>query len=59
MLYYKHGYRETEVDTTVTRLNDKQVAVRFDIREGPPTLVTGVTVAVRLHAAASTPGCGA
>jgi len=43
VLYFKHGYRETEVDTTVSRLNEKQVAVRFDIREGPPTLVTDVT----------------
>ena len=30
VLYYKHGYRETEVDTAVSRLNEKQVAVRFD-----------------------------
>jgi len=44
VLYFKHGYRETEVDTTVSRLNEKQVAVRFDIREGPPTLVTDVSV---------------
>jgi outer membrane protein assembly factor BamA len=44
VLYYKHGYRETEVDTAVIRLNEKAVAVRFDIREGPPTLVTDVSV---------------
>ncbi|MEO8562210.1 MAG: BamA/TamA family outer membrane protein [bacterium] len=44
VLYYKHGYREAEVDTAVNRLNDKQVAVRFDIREGPPTQVTDVAV---------------
>jgi outer membrane protein assembly factor BamA len=44
VLYYKHGYRETQVDTTVTRLNEKQVAVRFDVAEGPPTLVTDVEV---------------
>ncbi|MDB4881618.1 MAG: surface antigen [Gemmatimonadetes bacterium] len=44
VLYYRHGYRETEVDTTVSRLNEKQVAVRFTIREGPPTLVTDVSV---------------
>jgi outer membrane protein assembly factor BamA len=44
VFYYKRGFRETEVDTTVTRLNEKQVAVRFDIREGPPTLVTGVAI---------------
>ena len=44
VFYYKHGFRETEVDTTVSRLNEKHVAVRFDIREGPPTLVTDVDV---------------
>ena len=46
VFYYKRGFREAEVDTSVTRLNEKQVAVRFDIREGPPTLVTGVRVQV-------------
>jgi outer membrane protein assembly factor BamA len=45
VFYYKRGFRETEVDTAVTRLNDKQVAVRFDVLEGPPTLVTDVSVA--------------
>ena len=44
--YYKHGFREATVDTSVTRLNDKQVSVRFDIVEGPPTLVTDVVVIV-------------
>ena len=44
VFYYKRGFRETEVDTAVTPLNEKQVAVRFDIREGPPTLVTDVDV---------------
>jgi outer membrane protein assembly complex protein YaeT len=44
VFYYKRGYREAEVDTSVTQLNEKQVAVRFDIREGPPTLVTGVQI---------------
>ena len=45
VFYYKHGFRETEVDTAVTRLDQKHVNVRFDIREGPPTVVTDVTVA--------------
>ena len=44
VFYYKRGFRETEVDTTVTRLNDKQVAVTFDIREGPPTIVSGFAI---------------
>jgi outer membrane protein insertion porin family/translocation and assembly module TamA len=42
--FYKHGYREAQADTTVTTLNEKQVAVRFDIAAGPPTLVTDITV---------------
>ncbi|MDB4914161.1 MAG: surface antigen [Gemmatimonadetes bacterium] len=44
VFYYKHGFRETQVDTVVTKLNDKQVAVRFDIQEGPPTIVTALNV---------------
>jgi outer membrane protein insertion porin family len=44
VFYYKHGFRETEVDTAVSRLNEKQVAVRFDIREGPPTIVTDLSI---------------
>lgn len=44
VFYYRHGYREAQVDTTVTRLNDKQVAVRFNISEGEPTIVTDVSV---------------
>jgi outer membrane protein insertion porin family/translocation and assembly module TamA len=42
--YYRKGYRETQVDTTVTPLNEKEVAVRFDVVEGPPTLLTSVEV---------------
>lgn len=45
VFYYREGYREAQVDTTVTRLNDRQVAVRFDIKEGEPTIVTDVSVA--------------
>ena len=37
VLYYKHGYRETQVDTTVARLSEDDVAVTFDI-EGAPTV---------------------
>jgi outer membrane protein assembly factor BamA len=42
--FYKHGYREAQVDTTVTPLNEKSVAVKFDMVAGPPTLVTTVAV---------------
>ena len=44
VFYFKHGFREAQVDTTVTQLTGKTVAVRFDIVEGPPTVVTDVTV---------------
>jgi len=42
--YYQKGYRETQVDTAVSVLNDKEVAVRFDIVEGLPTIVSSVKV---------------
>jgi outer membrane protein assembly factor BamA len=45
VFYYKHGFRETQVDTVVTRLNDKQVAIQFNIREGEPTIVSSVSTA--------------
>jgi outer membrane protein insertion porin family len=44
VFYYREGYREAQVDTTVTRLNENQVAVRFDIKEGEPTIVTDISV---------------
>src|ERR1700724_3641270 len=31
VLYYKQGFRETQVDTAVVPLNEKAVLVRFDI----------------------------
>ena len=45
VFYWKRGYRETQVDTTVTPLGDEKVEVRFDIREGPPTVVAALRVA--------------
>ena len=42
--YYKHGYREAQVDTAVIPLSVKQVAVRFVVHEGTPTLVRAITV---------------
>ncbi|MDQ2667571.1 MAG: BamA/TamA family outer membrane protein [Gemmatimonadota bacterium] len=45
VFYYREGYREAQVDTTVTQLNDRQVAVRFNITEGQPTIVTDVSIA--------------
>jgi outer membrane protein assembly complex protein YaeT len=44
VFYFKHGFRETQVDTVVTPLSEKAVAVRFIVDEGPPTVVTDVAV---------------
>jgi outer membrane protein insertion porin family len=44
VFYYQHGFREARVDTVVSVLNEKQVAVRFDVIEGPPTIVSDVAV---------------
>ena len=44
VFYFKHGYRETTVDTAVTPVSSKAVAVRFSIVEGPPTRVSEVVV---------------
>ncbi len=45
VFYFREGYREAQVDTTVTQLNDKQVAVHFNITEGLPTVVTDLSIA--------------
>ena len=44
VFYYKHGYREAQVDTTITRIDETEVAVRFDIHEGAPTVVKEFSV---------------
>jgi outer membrane protein assembly factor BamA len=44
VFYYKRGWRDARVDTTVTRTGD-EIRVRFDVVEGPPTLVDTVVVA--------------
>jgi len=41
--YWRHGFREVAVDTTV-RPSGRGVAVTFDVREGPLTLVDSVDV---------------
>ena len=43
VFYWRRGYRETQVDTSVIP-DDGEVTVRFDITEGRPTLVSSVTV---------------
>ena len=44
VLYYKHGYRETTVDTTVTHTSERQVTVAFNVTEGEPTRVSSIRV---------------
>ncbi|MGH7719714.1 MAG: BamA/OMP85 family outer membrane protein, partial [Gemmatimonadaceae bacterium] len=43
LFYWRRGYREAQVDTTVARADDG-VEITFRITEGPPTLVSSVTV---------------
>ena len=43
VFYWKRGYRDTEVDTTVAK-KAGGVAVTFRIKEGPPTLVRKIAV---------------
>lgn len=42
--YWLHGFRETQVDTTVTAVSDDAVKVAFLVDEGPPTLLDTVIV---------------
>jgi outer membrane protein insertion porin family/translocation and assembly module TamA len=44
LYYWKRGYRETEVDTTVATTGRRQVAVTFKVTEGPPTLVRRLAI---------------
>lgn len=44
VFYYRRGYRDTQVDTSVVRSGKEQVTVNFRITEGPPTLVSVLRV---------------
>jgi outer membrane protein assembly factor BamA len=44
LFYYKHGYRETEVDTTVVRTGTRQVTVTFIVHENRPTLIRTLAI---------------
>jgi outer membrane protein assembly factor BamA len=44
LYYWKRGYRETEVDTTVTPVAKNQVKVTFAVHENRPTLVRKIAV---------------
>jgi outer membrane protein assembly factor BamA len=45
VVYFKHGYRDAQVDTTIARVGPNAVRVTFSVTEGPPTLVTSSKVA--------------
>jgi outer membrane protein assembly factor BamA len=42
--YWWRGYRATEVDTIVTPIGPREVAVTFDIKEHEPTIVRRLTI---------------
>jgi outer membrane protein assembly factor BamA len=42
VFYFKRGYRETQVDTSVA--GDRRVTVTFRVAEGPPTVVSRIRV---------------
>lgn len=44
VFYWKRGYREAEVDTVVVPRGRNQVGVTFLIKEGPPTIVSDISV---------------
>jgi outer membrane protein insertion porin family/translocation and assembly module TamA len=44
VFYWKRGFREATVDTTVTPNGRDGINVKFAIKEGPPTLVQAVRV---------------
>jgi outer membrane protein insertion porin family len=47
VFYWKRGYREAQVDTTVERKGADRVAITFKITEGRPTVVGEVQVVQR------------
>lgn len=44
VFYFERGFRDTEVDTTITRAGRDAVHVTFAIHEGPPTTVAAMHV---------------
>ena len=44
LYYWKRGYRDTQVDTAVTHLSDKEVKVTFAVHENTPTLIRKIAV---------------
>jgi len=44
LFYWKHGYREAQVDTSVIDTGKRQVHVAFTVTEGRPTLVRRIAI---------------
>jgi outer membrane protein assembly factor BamA len=44
LYYWKRGYREAEVDTSVVRTGKRQVRVTFNVHENRPTLVRKIAI---------------
>src|SRR5438876_7253130 len=44
VFYWKRGYREAEVDTAVVPRGHNKVGVTFFVKEGPPILISDITV---------------
>src|SRR5688572_3844781 len=44
VFYWKRGYRDAQVDTSVVSLGENRVRVVFDIREGPATVIASLRV---------------
>jgi outer membrane protein assembly complex protein YaeT len=42
--YFKRGYRDTQVDTTVMPTSRRAVHVTISVKEGPPTMVSGLRI---------------
>ena len=45
VVYFKRGYRDAQVDTSIARVGPNAVRVTFSVTEGKPTLVTSSTIA--------------
>lgn len=44
LFYRNHGFLDVKVDTVVTQLHPKQIAVRFVISEGQPTRISSLAI---------------
>ena len=42
--YFRRGYRETQVDTTIASTGDHSVHVTIAVKEGPPTIVRQIRI---------------